>query len=353
MAAQDSTAKLVKREVVVHKTRISAYPYLYYTPETQLAFGAGGIMTFYTGESRILRPSKLTASGYYSTKGQYNLSTGPQVYLADNRVLLGSYLAYGYFIDKFWGIGGDQGDIKHENYASRVWRLQLNGQVPPPTRLLKATRVGFKYSLIKYRVADPRSNPFLAGDSIVGSEGGLSSGFGLQWVWDRRDHEFFPEKGLYLQAEALWYAGAFGSDFGYGRYKVDVRHYFRLGPERVIAAQVLGNFASGQAPFYDLPMVGGGNTLRGYYQGRWRDDVVISTQAEVRLPIRGRFGGVVFAGLAEVAPRLSAVSLDNLKFAAGGGLRFRFNQAEKVNLRADVGIGAGSSGLYFGLEEAF
>ena len=187
----------------------------------------------------------------------------------------------------------------------------------------------------------------------MGSGGGTSSGLGAQWVWDRRDHEFFPEKGLYIQAEAVWNDGAFGSDFGYGRYKVDARHYFRLGAERVVAAQLLGDFSSGKAPFYDLPMVGGGSTLRGYYHGRWRDDVVVSAQGEIRWPLRGRFGAVGFAGVAEVAPRMSAVDLQDLKFAGGAGLRFRFNRAEKVNLRADVGFGSGSAGLYFGLEEAF
>ena len=44
----------------------------------------------------------------------------------------------------------------------------------------------------------------------------------------------------------------------------------------------------------------------------------------------------------------------SLKYSFGTGLRFKFNKEENVNLRADVGIGInGSTGIYFGIEEAF
>src|SRR5258705_12701473 len=33
--------------------KISAYPYAYYTPETEPAVGAGGIVTFYTGTDKV------------------------------------------------------------------------------------------------------------------------------------------------------------------------------------------------------------------------------------------------------------------------------------------------------------
>jgi outer membrane protein assembly factor BamA len=353
IAAQDRSATLLTQEAVVRKTRISAYPYVYYTPETELAFGAGGIITFYTDSAAVLRPSKVTTSAYYSTKKQYKITLQPQVYLARNRILLGADLSYGFYVDKFWGIGPGREDISNEDYAARAWGAELVVQGPPLVKWLGHSRVGIKYDLLDYTVAEARGNPFITGDSVVGSSGGLSSGFGLVWVWDRRDHAFFPEGGIYYQVEAIWNASAFGSDFNYGRYKVDLRNYFRLGPERVIAVQLLGSFASGDAPFYDLPMMGGGTIMRGYYQGRYRDNVLLASQAEVRWPIGGRFGVVGFAGLAEVQPGFGSLSFSDLEPSLGGGLRFRFNREEKVNLRADIGFGAGAPGVYFGLEEAF
>ena len=47
--------------------------------------------------------------------------------------------------------------------------------------------------------------------------------------------------------------------------------------------------------------------------------------------------------------------LYKLSFAyCGAGLRFRFNEEQKVNLRMDLGFGNdGNMGIYFGIEEAF
>jgi len=353
VAAQDSVYPLVVSKVTTRGTHLSAYPYVYYTPETELAFGAGGIITFYTDTAAALRPSKVAASGYYSTKGQYKFSLLPQLYFGKNRYLLGADLSYGFYVDKFWGIGPSRDDIANEDYAARAWGAELVAQFPPFLKWLGTSRVGVKYDLLDYTIAEDRDNPFIVGDSVVGSNGGLSSGLGLVWVWDRRDHAFFPEHGIYYQVEAVWNASAFGSDFDYGRYEVDLRNYFRLGPERVIAAQLFGSFASGDAPFYDLPMMGGGSIMRGYYQGRFRDNVLLAAQVEVRWPLFGRFGAVGFAGLAQVQPRFGEFNFDDMEPSVGGGLRFRFNKAEKVNLRADIGFGAGSPGIYFGLEEAF
>ena len=41
------------------------------------------------------------------------------------------------------------------------------------------------------------------------------------------------------------------------------------------------------------------------------------------------------------------------EFAVGAGLRYLFNKEEKVNLRVDFGVGRNTTGVYFGLEEAF
>ena len=41
------------------KASINAYPYAYYTPETQFALGAGGVLTYFTKKDHELNPSKL------------------------------------------------------------------------------------------------------------------------------------------------------------------------------------------------------------------------------------------------------------------------------------------------------
>ena len=77
-------------------------------------------------------------------------------------------------------------------------------------------------------------------------------------------------------------------------------------------------------------------------------------QLEYRQYFWWKFGFVVFAGAGDVASELMKFSLTELKYSYGFGLRFLFNKEEKVNLRVDLGFGNdGTSGLYFGIEEAF
>ena len=62
----------------------------------------------------------------------------------------------------------------------------------------------------------------------------------------------------------------------------------------------------------------------------------------------------MFAGAGNVADELLNFIFSDMKYSYGAGLRFRFNEKQKVNLRVDLGFGNdGNRGIYFGIEEAF
>jgi outer membrane protein assembly factor BamA len=350
----DSSQALVKRELLkTRKTHINAYPYLFYTPETELAFGVGGIITFYTSEYFLLRPSKLTLSGYYSTKKQYKITLSPQVYLARNNLFLSANLDYGYYVDRFWGIGSATPDIEDAGYISSGWGIELNLQAPPLLKLIGNTKTGIIYDYFNNTIEDKKSNPYLYSAEVSGSEGGISSGLGLIWVWDNRDHIFYPTKGGYHQVKAIFYQQAFGGDFDFNRYEIDLRQYVAIQQQNVLAFQAFVSFVRGNPPFYELSALGGQRTMRGYYQGRYRDKNYLAGQAEYRRHLWRRLGFVAFAGLGDVESETGDFRIKSAKFSGGFGLRFLFNQAEKVNIRADFGFGKNTSGVYFGLEEAF
>jgi hypothetical protein len=126
-----------------------------------------------------------------------------------------------------------------------------------------------------------------------------------------------------------------------------------LKPNHILATQLFAKSSGHGAPFYEVPALGGQRIMRGYYEGRYRDQLFLAGQTEIRFPIKGRFGAVGFAGLGDVSPDFEAFVLRDVKTTFGGGLRFAFNKEERVNLRADVGFGRSTSGVYFGLEEAF
>lgn len=355
--AQDSTTA----EVVPHKTRISGYPYAFATPEAGVAFGVGGIVTFYTSATdSILRPSKVTVGGWYSLNNQYKLSVTPQVTLDRNRWQMNMPGDFGRFTDKFWGIGNmteelpydSASDTETEDFRSSVTNVKLDVQGPLP--IFASVRSGVLLEFNNTSIVDTLLNPYLAADTIVGANGGQTMGLGFISVWDTRDHAFFPETGGFYQVRALWYPAFIGSDYGYGRVEADFRTFLRRGPDEVIALQAYGHFVVGGPPFYALSALGGPNRMRGYFQGRYRDKHLVVAQAEYRRLVWWRVGFTLFGGVGDVfGSDASEVAIKNLKWSLGAGLRFRFNQAEKVNLRVDFGFGRDTKGVYFQLEEAF
>jgi outer membrane protein assembly factor BamA len=325
---------------------------VYYTPETELAFGVGGIMTFYTAKELGLRPSKILLSGYYATTGQYKISLAPQLYFFQNRYFTSVTLDFGNYVDKFFGIGNNTPDIDSlAKYVSQSFGIELNFQLPSLFKL--AYRSGIIYDFTTNDIVDKKKNPYLKSGAVTGSEGGISSGLGLIWVWDTRDHTFFPNKGHFSQAKAVFYFKGIGSDFDFNKYEIDLRYFIPLATDKVIAVQGYTSLARASPPFYELPALGGQNRMRGYYMGRFRDKNYVTGQVEYRTYFWRRLGFVAFYGIGDVQEKFKDFRFKEVKNSYGAGLRIKFNQAEKVNLRIDYGRGKDTSGIYFGIEEVF
>ena len=337
------------------KARIRAYPFAFYTPETEVAVGAGGIVTFYTAPDRLLRPSKVTLSAYYSTRKQYEITLRPELYMVGNTLFLSARLNFGDFVHKFWGIGRDSPDIDTENYDSRSWGAWVNFQFPPLLKFMPHNKSGVIYDFRRYQVINPRDNPHLKEGEVTGRRGGYNSGIGVTLVWDSRDHIFYPTKGGFYQGKAIFYMRAIGSSFNFGTYEIDLRWYFSLSRKRhsVLAIQAFGKLASGNPPFYELPGFGSSTIMRGYFTGRYRDKTFVAGQVEYRTRVWWRFGLVGFAALGDVQQTLTDFDPFDAKFSLGAGLRFLFDEKQQVNVRMDIGFGRDTSGVYFGLEEAF
>ena len=131
---------------------------------------------------------------------------------------------------------------------------------------------------------------------IKGSEGYLASGAGLSALYDTRDNNMFPFKGYYLIFSNHFYTRWLGSDSEFAQFKVDARGYFNPFTSNVIAVQALTSFHAGEPPFKMLSLLGGPETMRGYYAGRYRDRHLMAGQVEWRFPIWWRFIGTGFYG---------------------------------------------------------
>jgi len=94
--------------------------------------------------------------------------------------------------------------------------------------------------------------------------------------------------------------------------------------------------------------------MRGTIMGRYRDKTYYVVQSEYRMPLLvWRFGIILFAGLGDVASSVGNITISTVKPTYGFGIRFRFDELEKVEIRMDVGFGKGSNGIYFDINQAF
>ena len=338
---QDS---LKKREL-----SFDGYPYAYYTPETELAVGVGGIFIFYASDTLIAKPSQIIVGGYYTTNSQYTLSVNPELYFFSNDLYVSLPVSYGYNVTRFYGIGPATPDTGSVDYNSKVVSATLT--VLGPSLWLTADKAGIVIDFNYTEIVDKKNNQYLVNNDVLGSDGGDYAGIGANAVWDTRDNIFYPKDGKYTSLKFMSYPIG---QYIYYTTELDIKSYTTIMKKHVLAGEVYFNNAVGEVPFYALPQLGGQYKMRGYYEGRYTDNTYFTIQLELRQYFWERLGYVVFGSVGTVAPSPDKYQLSEMKISYGAGLRFLFNKDEGVNLRMDLGITReGETGVYFGIGEAF
>jgi hypothetical protein len=325
-------------------------PVVYYTPETRLAWGIVGIHYFRLGErQRSTRLSHYRFNLIRTQKKQSIAQVDYELYLPGGRFLIDGMVKYSYFPDRFYGIGNRTREEEREEFTSSNWRLQLNLQ----RRWGDFLFFGLHLETFDLSMREVESGGMLAAGTVTGSRGGTISGLGLFIKWDSRDNTFSPARGAYASLFLNRFLHSLNGDFRFGQLAVDARSYWPLGREQVLAVQGIWRSAWGDCPFQVLPMFGGLNLMRGFYDGRYRDRNMLAVQAEYRRPLWGRFGICGFAGAAQVQEKAPRMRLDGFHPAAGFGLRYKFNRRENLNVRLDVGFAGSTPAFYLTFAEAF
>jgi len=325
-------------------------PVIYYTPETKWALGGGGIYYFrLTEDKAVVRPSNIAFIAVYTQRKQFSFELNPDLYLGNGYHMQWT-LQYSDFPDYFYGIGRETSEESKELYTSRFWKLSIEAL----KQVYRALNAGFIYFFDRTKLTDIDGAPLLAAGDIPGSGGGTASGLGFFLTYDSRDSIFYPTKGSFHQLSATAFGRAVGSDFTFHRFSLDWRKYHPLAKSHTLAIQSRLLFQTGDPPFWRLGLLGGEESMRGYYLGRYRDKNMIVLQAEYRwVPVIWRLGLAAFVGLGDVADKVGNFDLGNLKYSYGLGLRFVFDAKQKLNIRLDFGFGKGASGVYFTAAEAF
>jgi hypothetical protein len=105
-------------------------------------------------------------------------------------------------------------------------------------------------------------------------------------------------------------------------------------------------------PYFLMPALGSGSTLRSYGSWRFRDRHALLFSGEWRwTPNRLAMDAVIFYDVGTVADRRDGLRLDDMKSSIGGGLRFHTPVA--TPLRVEIAGGGEGLKLVFGASAAF
>jgi outer membrane protein assembly factor BamA len=334
---------------LVFPIRFSGFPIIAHTPETSLMLGGGLVYHFDSGEEGDdARRSNLGGTLVFTLKGQFIVGVGPTLYLQGETWRITGGASAALFPNTLYAAGADSPADSAEEFTER----QVGGEVAVTRLLVGALRAGAGLAIGHSSITETEAGGLLESGEL-GADGGLIVGIGPQLVWDDRDNDFSPERGGRYGATAVWYPDAVG-DYGFTHVTVQAAHYRAIVPGHVVAAEVFGEFTAGDVPFQAMPGLGGQNRMRGFFQGRFRDSHMVAAQVEYRTHLAWKIGGVVFGGAGDVAHTIDGFELDSLEYAGGAGLRYALNEADRVNIRLDVGYNSeGDTNLYISLGEAF
>lgn len=187
-------------------------------------------------------------------------------------------------------------------------------------------------------------------------------GFGKSWankggmgfIADSRDNEFAPVRGFRYEASFESSSQIVGSEYTYSEIRMDVRHYLTLFRNVVLAQKFNVESIRGEAPFWDLAIIGGDNGLRGYHMQRFRGDQSVFHLLELRSWLFSfwnddiRIGNQLFWDTGRVFSRNDSDEIfNNWKHSFGGGMAISLFNPDLI-LRMDVGFSDETYRINFG-----
>lgn len=331
-------------------SKFLAFPFVLRSPETSWGFGLASAYFFKAKlDDKDIRTSDVNLVSLYTLKKQLVVVIGSTVYFPKEKYIFRWQSSYSYYPDKFWGIGNSTFREAEERYS--IKQFYFNPQFL--IRIYKKLYFGFNAEFQSVSDFTYDAGGVFDRENIVGRYGGKASGFGFLVTLDSRNNAYSPSKGGFIEFNLSRFDNNLKSDFDFTYYSLELKKFYRIGVNRVLAVQMYGKVNAGDVPIRNLSMLGGSEMMRGFYKGRYADKNMFTSQAEIRQYLFWRIGVVAFAGTGQVSNGFHDIRWDRLHFSYGGGLRLMVQEKEKLNLRIDYGIGEGKSGVYVILKEAF
>ncbi len=364
------------------KITILPVPVLFYQQETGAGYGLGGLLSGRLGTDTLTRASNARVQFWTTQKSQSLVQFVHTIYSPGEKYYLNGEISSYKNRLYYFGIGNDAPQVRNSNRSFLDFQLFIINQRIQKS-IAKNQFLGLQYRLSRvYNLSqeqgrvnddgdqinptgDPATRNYFNLDPRLDQRQRLNfslSGVGPVYTYDSRDVALAASQGSLLDLQVMFNGKFVGSDYNFVRYQIDARHFQPIFSKKtILALQFLGQFHSGNVPWYGLAGLGanlGGtlynnaNLMRGIYEQRYRDRQMMTAQAELRQHLFWRIDGAAFLGVGQVGNNISDYSLGGLHTAGGVGARFNFIRRDRVNLRFDYAFGT-DPGFYFAIGEAF
>lgn len=289
--------------------------------------------------------SDISVFAEVSVIGMFNVGVRGSHVFPEDRMRINYDGNFTRFPSYYWGIGfdseSDNGNKgKYTLFESRVnaeflWRLGRHVFLGPAFT--------FNYS----QANDAKKPELWRGEGLRQ----LSYGAGAVFSLDTRDYPENPYSGLHLQLSNRYYPTFFGNKRYFYTAELTFGIYHRFWESGVWAFQVHGAVSGSDTPWSMLPSIDASGSVRGYYEGRYRDRNEADAVLELRQKVWRRNGIVVWSGVATVFDHPSEITGRRLLPTYGIGYRWEFK--DRVNVRVDFGLGRHSTAFNISINEAF
>ncbi|MEO9474489.1 MAG: hypothetical protein ABJG41_03115 [Cyclobacteriaceae bacterium] len=327
-------------------TKILVFPVFFYTPETHVGLGVTGIFYFREQGADSSKTSSIPSAFIYTLENQLIISNPFDVFLKTGEYRIKGELGFFKYPYQFYGTGPDVSLDKFENYSATF--LRFNSLFLK--KFSSNSYAGPAISYDEYFDVSIETGGLLEQNQPTGIQTGRLIGAGAGLIIDHRDNQFSPASGNYLESRYIRYMNRIG-DYGFHDFYLDARKYFEIRHDMVLATQAFHQTVIGNAPFYNLALLGGSSKMRGYYRGAYRDNHFTCLQFDMRKYIFKRFLLAGFGGIGAVGSHID--DYKNLLPSAGIGLRYEIDPKERIRIRIDYAFGKNTSGFYININEAF
>ncbi len=333
------------------KPKFLLYPTLAYAPETSWEIGFSALYLYHARRDTLNRLSEFQSFNFFTVNKQYGAWFEHFIYTHRDKWFFLGRLRFQRFPLQYFGTGPNakEDDKQLVNSDYILIRERALRKIAP--NLFAGLEIDYQ-KLFNVNI-ETNGSPLPA---PRGSEGNQNLGIGTGIVYDNRHNAMNVRDGFFGEAAFMNFTPKIVSDYKFNTVTVDGRIYRTVKKNQVFAAQVFGQFVSGDAPFNQLALLGSESLMRGYYYGRFRDKKYMAAQAEYRflpLPFSKRIGAAAFVAAGAVAPSFKAFSAKDLLPSAGLGIRYLVFPKKDIFLRFDVGFTKEGPAFYIYTGEAF